>query len=199
MPRVTDEYREARRVEILRAASACFSERGFRATHMRDVARQAGLSTGAVYRYFPGKEELFREMLESERPVEESQQAAFLEGETPIARLEGLLERVARRAGADEDNVRRNFRDYGEAAEVPFLAKELGLHVNELLDVVAVVVRDAQADGDLAPDLDPRAVATLLVTQTVSLGFAWLFGGPYDADSVAEALRRQLDGLRAST
>lgn len=196
MPRVTDEYREARREEILRAAAACFSERGFRATHMRDVARRAGLSTGAVYRYFPGKEELFKAMLEWQRPAELSFRAAFLEGDSAIGRLEGLVERIAKRASMSEVQVRQNFRDYGEAAEVPFLEEELGLGLNDIIGVLEAIVREAQEDGDIDRDLDPQAVAMAIGTQTVSLGFAWLFGGAYDTEAVAVTLRRMLDGLR---
>ena len=46
---------EARPDEILDAALALFSEGGFDATRMDDVARRAGLSKGAVYLYFPSK------------------------------------------------------------------------------------------------------------------------------------------------
>ena len=189
MPKVTDEYREARRVEILRAAAACFTERGFRATHMRDVARRAGLSTGAVYRYFPGKEELFKAVIEWGRPDEEARKAAALEGDTAIEQLEMLVETAARHAAASDERARRNFRDYGEAAEVPFLAEELGREVNAVIDQVEEVVRRAQEDGDVDTDLGPRAIATVLATQIVSLRLAHLFGGPYDADAVAHARR----------
>lgn len=50
---------EQRRAEILRAAFACFSERGFAATRMEDVAARAGIAKGTVYLHFADKEELF--------------------------------------------------------------------------------------------------------------------------------------------
>ena len=46
--------------EIIVAALDVFSEHGFAATRMEEVARRAGLSKGAVYRYFETKDELFR-------------------------------------------------------------------------------------------------------------------------------------------
>ncbi|PJI94673.1 TetR/AcrR family transcriptional regulator [Luteimicrobium subarcticum] len=54
-PRVSEEYREARRTEILDAARARFARDGFHQTSMDDVIREAGLSAGAVYGYFPSK------------------------------------------------------------------------------------------------------------------------------------------------
>ena len=45
------------RERILEAALALFAERGYEATTMRDVAREAGASLGLAYRYFESKEE----------------------------------------------------------------------------------------------------------------------------------------------
>src|SRR5438552_11576146 len=49
---------EARRVEILRAAAQIFRSRGFAAAGMRDIAVAADLSSGNLYHYFRGKDEL---------------------------------------------------------------------------------------------------------------------------------------------
>jgi AcrR family transcriptional regulator len=49
---------DARRVEILRAASRLFRSHGFSAAGMRDIAVAADLSPGNLYHYFRGKNEL---------------------------------------------------------------------------------------------------------------------------------------------
>jgi TetR/AcrR family transcriptional regulator, transcriptional repressor of aconitase len=58
MARVSQEHLDARRRQILDGAIRCFTRGGFHATSMQDVLREVGLSAGAVYRYFSGKEEL---------------------------------------------------------------------------------------------------------------------------------------------
>jgi AcrR family transcriptional regulator len=58
MPKVSPEYLEARKNEILDAAFACFRRRGFHQTTMQDIYRETGLSPGAVYHYFRSKEEI---------------------------------------------------------------------------------------------------------------------------------------------
>ncbi|MFM9371058.1 TetR/AcrR family transcriptional regulator [Streptomyces sp. Da 82-17] len=58
MARVSQEHLDARRRQIIDGAIRCFTRNGFHATSMQDVLREAGLSAGAVYRYFSGKEEL---------------------------------------------------------------------------------------------------------------------------------------------
>ncbi|MBV2185718.1 MAG: TetR/AcrR family transcriptional regulator [Rhizobium sp.] len=50
---------EERRAEILAAAFALFSERGFAATRIEDVAARAGIAKGTVYLHFPDKQALF--------------------------------------------------------------------------------------------------------------------------------------------
>ena len=54
---------EERPRQILEAALAVFAERGLSAARLEDIARQAGVSKGTIYLYFPNKEELFREVV----------------------------------------------------------------------------------------------------------------------------------------
>jgi AcrR family transcriptional regulator len=53
----------ARREAILTAALDEFSERGFAATRLDDVARRAGIAKGTIYLYFRDKESLFQELI----------------------------------------------------------------------------------------------------------------------------------------
>ena len=49
---------------ILEAALRLFSQRGYGATSIRDIAEAAGVSTGNVYHQFPDKETIFRTLLD---------------------------------------------------------------------------------------------------------------------------------------
>ena len=51
---------EARPGEIIEAALAVFSEKGFAAARLDDIAARAGVSKGALYLYFETKQDLFR-------------------------------------------------------------------------------------------------------------------------------------------
>jgi AcrR family transcriptional regulator len=53
----------ARREEILAAALAEFSARGYEATRLDDVARRAKVAKGTIYLYFRDKETLFQELI----------------------------------------------------------------------------------------------------------------------------------------
>ena len=64
---------EISRGEILDAALACFTARGYHETAVDDIASRAGLSKGAIYWHFEGKRELFLALIDrfSERALAE--------------------------------------------------------------------------------------------------------------------------------
>jgi len=59
-----EERSERSRRQVLDAALQLFSHRGYRATTMRDIAEEAGVSTGNVYHHFSDKEAIFRTLLD---------------------------------------------------------------------------------------------------------------------------------------
>lgn len=63
MPRVSEEHLERRRRQIIDAARACFIRNGLHDTSMQDIFAEAGLSAGAVYRYFKSKTEIVDEIV----------------------------------------------------------------------------------------------------------------------------------------
>lgn len=79
--------KEEVRTSILQAALRRFAAQGYPDTTMEEIAGDAGISTGNVYRYFDGKRDLFHEVLP----------ASFVE------RFRGLLsERLAAAVGAED-------------------------------------------------------------------------------------------------
>lgn len=64
---VRAEKREAQVSRILEAARTCFVQSGFRGASMHDICNKAGMSPGALYRYFPSKEALIEAIAEKDR------------------------------------------------------------------------------------------------------------------------------------
>lgn len=99
MPRVAagkrEEYAEARRDQILEAALRVFSSGGFAETTMDAVAAAVGVSKACLYNYFPTKEALLRELVQSSSLLPELPEliAAIRElpAERAIPRLVGEL------------------------------------------------------------------------------------------------------------
>ncbi len=61
--RKRERRKDQRPKEIIEAAFEAFSERGFAATRLEDVAALAGVTKGTIYVYFETKEKLFEAMI----------------------------------------------------------------------------------------------------------------------------------------
>jgi AcrR family transcriptional regulator len=85
----TDLYRE----HILDIAEQVFAERGFENAKLQDIGRQAGVSMGTIYAVFPGKEELFRAILDLRGKEILAVARAAVDGDAdPRAALDRLIE-----------------------------------------------------------------------------------------------------------
>lgn len=66
MPRVSPEYLERRREEILAGARRAFARYGFEGATVARLEEEIGVSRGAIFHYFPSKEDLFVALAEME-------------------------------------------------------------------------------------------------------------------------------------
>jgi AcrR family transcriptional regulator len=66
----TPKVEEDRREQIIDAAMRVFAQKGFARATNRDVAREAGITTGLIYYYFASKEDLLKAALEERSPVQ---------------------------------------------------------------------------------------------------------------------------------
>ena len=153
------EAEKQERIEsILNAARKLFLKKGYLGATMRDIALEAELSTGAIYVYFSGKDEIY------ERVCEE----AFLV-------VIGLIKEVASIEGTPKDRIRaiaqQYFTFYTEYAEyfemltfhdLGFTKRGQSEHLRERLkdltaqaiNIIEGVVREGIACGDFSSDLD---------------------------------------------
>ncbi|HBY96167.1 MAG TPA: hypothetical protein DEP84_19795 [Chloroflexi bacterium] len=90
----TQQTADRRRREILDAALRLFSEKGFRETTMAALAQAVGLSEAALYRYFPGKDDIFTALVQ-ERTSALSLVGDFAAGQADTVDVEAELRRVA--------------------------------------------------------------------------------------------------------
>jgi AcrR family transcriptional regulator len=62
VPKISDERKAERREQILDAARGCFAEFGYEGATVVRLEHATGLSRGAIFNYFPSKQELFIEL-----------------------------------------------------------------------------------------------------------------------------------------
>jgi AcrR family transcriptional regulator len=59
VPKLSDQEKEARRARVLEGARRCFARYGYEGATVVRLEREIGLSRGAIFNWFPSKQELF--------------------------------------------------------------------------------------------------------------------------------------------
>jgi AcrR family transcriptional regulator len=85
------------REKVIAAAKRLFSERGYERSTIRDIAKEAGMSTGAVFASFTDKSDLFVEIAEAEQAELSRLMTAAAIGHAGRAALTAMLEAAAER------------------------------------------------------------------------------------------------------
>jgi TetR/AcrR family transcriptional regulator, transcriptional repressor of aconitase len=102
MPKVSQAYRDQRRAHILAAARRCFVRDGFHQTSMQDLVSEAGMSSGAVYRYFPSKDAMIEAIAEQNLDgVVEVLRESLENGDSVGAAMASVLDYVGSRHRED--------------------------------------------------------------------------------------------------
>ena len=203
MSPTSDAYVQARIDEIRDAAFRVFVRKGIEPARMQDIAQEAGLSAGALYRYFDGKEDLTRRVFEScEEENRELFEDARAGSDSP---LEAILAtgRAAWSCFDADDALDRLILHLDStlagARDPEGLGAELAAHTADLIDRMEELVRRAQFVGELDPDLDARPLAVSLLAIHQGLGVLLVglapTGADLDTDAVLEALTRMLHAL----
>lgn len=199
MPRISAAQLRVRHDEILSAATQCFARSGYRGTSMADIAAQANVSVGALYRYFPSKEALFDALLKRVA------QNSGLSPQTPDNQLPAQV-------------LRRFVRDYLSSAQHPRYREALALDLRlqaEALDSAelekavnaAVVARTdsvaallASAKGCSEVDAETRAQARAFVALLRGAGHQILENREFDADYYRQSVEVALNAwIRSET
>ena len=131
---------------------------------MQDVIRAADLSVGAVYRYFPSKNDLITAIAE-EIVNELSKVFDTLAAETPPPSIVTVMHRATDFALANSgpDGVlRMAIQIRSESLRDPALAVFVGRVYRRLRDVMVTFAERAIAAGSLPADADPLAVGSVL-------------------------------------
>jgi AcrR family transcriptional regulator len=164
MPRVSDDHLAARRRQILDAARRAFLRDGFHNTSMQDVIAEAGLSVGAVYRYFKSKNDLITEIAEEVISGAGAMFESLASHEPPLAPLDALeraLEFIDTEVGSS-GAFRLALPVWAESLRDPALGTFVSAKYAQMRGHFAVLAARAQAAGKLAPDADPEAVGAVL-------------------------------------
>jgi TetR/AcrR family transcriptional regulator, repressor for uid operon len=150
------------RTRILAAAKSCFVRSGFHRATMQDVAAEAGMSAGNIYRYFRSKDEVVAAICEADR-ADIARSFAELEGAgDPLAAFAAIGERHLVNESRDQAVFALDL--WAEASRNPRIAQICGDFDADIRRWVGTLLGQMASGGHAAPDLDVAAVVELLLS-----------------------------------
>jgi AcrR family transcriptional regulator len=194
VPRVTEEHLNARRQQILDAARVCFLRNGFHQTSMQDVIKEANLSVGAVYRYFPSKNDLITALAEQ---VIDQITAMFDQIVTadPPPSLATAMQRatdfVTVHSG-EGGTLRMALQVWSEAMYDPTLAAFVARVYGRIRIILIRLAERAVESGALPAGTDPTSIGVVLFSLMPGYALQRILTGGPDPEVFKAGLRTLL-------
>lgn len=164
-PGIRARRQEDQRRRILDAAIACFARGGFHATGMQAVCAEAGMSPGALYRYFPSKEAIIEAIVERDRAVIPGQLQPLLEAEDVVEAL--IAAAYAFLTGNLQPGSLPLFAElYAEAIRNPVVRAISDRCEDEVRDILVRVIERGMALGQIDRGLDALQAVRFLMAMT---------------------------------
>ena len=181
--------REETRERVLDAAARVFAAEGFAGASLDEVAAAAGLTKGAIYSSFRGKDELILALME-QRIVERTRSAAAaFEGASDArGKLEEAGVRLVEAIYADAEWQRLFIEYWAHAMRDPELRARLAERRRQLRSVIARAVELTAEERHLELGMPPEHAAVVLLALSNGLAIEGLL----DEDAVPADLFGQV-------
>ena len=183
------------RQKVLDAARSLFAERGYEPATIRDIAKGAGMSTGAVFANFQDKAELFEAVLtEDMTSLAEVVEAAAPAGEPVRQRLLSALS-----AGYQSSLEHLPlFQAIVARSWFQPLAAEMRARAatKNLLLAIGGILQDAVAKNELSKDADIRLLVELIWDAYLS-NYRRAAYDEWDAQALSDHMGKQIDVILA--
>ena len=151
MPRVSQDYLEAQRADILEGARRCFAAHGYEEATVVRLEEATGRSRGAIFHHFPTKLDLFLAVLERDAERE----AARWETGSVADVLTGLAAEDPDWATVVVEQSRRRRTD-------PSFRERWSRRTNLVRDALRTLVTREGVAGRIAPDIPPDVAARFI-------------------------------------
>jgi TetR/AcrR family transcriptional repressor of uid operon len=184
-----------RRRQVLEAASQCFRHHGFHGCSMAQIATGSGMSVGHIYRYFAGKDEIIKAIVQ--RNLEEVT-SRFLELErAPGNLLRVLIDEVddGVSKAADPERVALMLEVWAEAGRNPEVAMSVQAADLMLREHLARVFLRAGAQEWSDGEVEARVEMLALIFEGVALRMT--VHPDLDRRALADMIRRTIKALFA--
>jgi AcrR family transcriptional regulator len=152
-----------RRRRILETAVQVYAQHGFHQTGMRQLCTALGMSAGALYRYFPGKESIIAGLVEMDREMIQHNLRSLPPDVSFIGTMQHLLEVTMGELQTNEGLLAIWSEISSEATRNPAVAALLSNHYQFIENLISSLVQAALKRGELREGVDPLATARFIM------------------------------------
>lgn len=176
--RRTKEEAEITKQNLLSAALEVFSRKGYTATRVEDVARQANLSTGAIYHHFGGKSDLYIALVEkNSAKANRLAQQIIEEGGSPATTLTRLLVRMFQFAEEDSEYravIELSLNKTEAVSDLASINAQILESRRQLARFLSGLISEGIRIGEFRSSIAPEDAALALVGYMNGLGLIWI-------------------------
>ncbi|CNK74234.1 TetR/AcrR family transcriptional regulator [Yersinia proxima] len=181
--------------KLITAAAACFAEKGFNATSVREISTRAGISQGAMYTYFKSKDDLIRAI------VLEEQNSALTAHNEPYTG--SYYDRLCKQVISCISDVGYPVTHQlwveiiAESARNPDIQKSFISSDNIMRQSIAGIIEQGITAGEFRMDINPEEIAIILfafidgliVRKAINSSFSFSRDVPMFPDFMSKLLR----------
>ena len=181
-----------RRKLFAAAALAVISREGLEGLTMREVAKEAGFTTGALTHYFQSKDEVLIAASEAGADVVRPEMDDAATGASARAALRELLYTVLPTSAAMKAQWRFWIAFWERAAHSPQVQRVMRERYFEYTNRVATVIRRSQEQGETPREIDAERAAREIIALIDGIGVQVMIGSRKFTSAVQ---REYVDGL----
>jgi AcrR family transcriptional regulator len=198
------EGQQKTRERIIAAASKVLAEKGYDATTLREISREAGAAPGLVHYYFGGKDELLVEVLQAAGRRFHQRMEHFAQQMPADQSLDVLLKQLHERVDLEPEVYRLRYESFSLGLHNPLIEprvrERLAERRNEIGSVIAKVLEHkGWTDGAPPSSPDPTLLGALLLSIFDGLALQKIMDPDFDLEAayqlLAQALHRLLGGV----
>jgi AcrR family transcriptional regulator len=167
-PMAAKDHKKNKESLIIEAAARVFAKRGYNATLIADIAREAGIGKGTIYEYFPSKVDLFFAVFKWFVRMTETEAKVSISvlGGSASERLMALNDALLR-SWLDMLEMYSLVMEFWSASASSSMRQRFKEAFKEgyrdFRQIVSALIRDGIDTGEFQPEVDAESVAAALV------------------------------------
>jgi AcrR family transcriptional regulator len=190
MPKMILEYKKAVVSKIIQTALDIFSKNGYRGTTMDDIAKELGVSKGALYSYFKSKDDILKEIFQSNHQILREILCKSLDGQDYLQTMEKAYKLMTEKY---HEFIHTSFEIFALASHDKGMRKIVREDHEKDVEVIREFVQNLMEKGSIRTDVDPRVMAQLIDALFTGIWVNLIMG--YDNAEVHETWMKSISAV----